>query len=66
MPAASFTPRTVLTLVAVAIGALLVRDRAPTLAWGTLGLALLYLLLTNYGAAGAAVDYLFNPQRSDR
>jgi hypothetical protein len=62
----AFTGRTALTLGALGVAALLVRDRIPTLAWGTLVLVLLYLLLTNYAALGAAVDYLTNPASTRR
>lgn len=66
MQPAAFTPRTVVTLTALAVTALLVRDRLPSLAWGTLILVLMYLLLTNYGATGAAVDWITNPNATRR
>jgi hypothetical protein len=58
---ASFTGRTALTLGAIAVALVLIGDKVPTFAWWTLVLVLLYLLLTNAAAAGAAVDYLTNP-----
>lgn len=41
-----------------AVVLLLIRDKVPTLAWGTLLLALTYLLLTNYQAVDDLVDRL--------
>lgn len=58
---ASFTPRTFLTLGAIAVALVLIGDKVPTFAWWTLILVLLYLLLTNAGAAAAAIEYLTNP-----
>lgn len=59
--AASFTGRTVLTIVAVGVGLVLIGDKVPALAWWTLILVLLYLLLTNAGAAASALDFITNP-----
>lgn len=57
-----WTGRTLLTVGAVAVGLVLVGDRFPGWAYGTLVLILLYLLLTNAGAASRTIDYITNPR----
>lgn len=57
-----YTGRTLLTLAAAAVALVLVGDRLPAAAYGTLVLVLLYLLLTNAPAASRAVAYLTNPR----
>ncbi len=55
----SYTGRTIITAGAIAAGLVLVGGRLPIVAYGTLILALLYLLLVNARAADDLIRYLF-------
>lgn len=57
-----WTGRTLVTFGAIGVVMALAGDRFPTWAYGTLLLAALYLMLTNYQATTAAVEWLTNPE----
>lgn len=61
-PREAWSGRTLLTLVATGTALVLVGDRLPAVAYGTLVLVLLFLLLTNAPAAGRALEYVTNPR----
>lgn len=61
-PPEAWGRRHVITFLAIAAALVLLRDRVPALAYGTLILAGLYLVTTNAAATGRAITYLTDPK----